>query len=145
MEIFWHMLYPINVVRPHTRGVYGQCFGNHHKHVRFIPTHVGYTYALMVCSMDFSGSSPHTWGIPQPAHPPQERFIPTHVGYTKVFLTPFVVTTGSSPHTWGIHGYYNRCPPCISVHPHTCGAYNPIPFASRYCSGSSPHMWGIRK
>ena len=75
-------------------------------------------------SLDFSGSSPHTWGIPLTQQPEglTARFIPTYVG-----------------HTWDSSISISSIP----VHPHIRGAYCSGPFLGGTPAGSSPHTWGI--
>ncbi len=71
-----------------------------------------------------SGSSPHKWGILQPAslQKPRSRFIPTQVGNTSCA---------------------SRISLTASVHPHTSGEYYPSAIPLQCLYGSSPHKWGI--
>ena len=152
-------------VHPHTSGEYRRCIlrlglnlgSSPHKwgirrcvhcwpcRVRFIPTQVGNTQPLpgacasspvhphtsgeYVPVLDDvirpDGSSPHKWGIQH--QPLQEyallRFIPTQVGNTVSVAVPVAPRT---------------------VHPHTSGEYQLLPFQRILESGSSPHKWGIR-
>ena len=74
---------------------------------------------------NFSGSSPHTWGIPTEGSVSQGpcRFIPTYVGHTAQDVYPDEAK---------------------SVHPHIRGAYT-LQVHSRWTYfGSSPHTWGIQ-
>ena len=110
----------------------------------FIPTYVGHTWADLLKFMSrtvhphirgayrvsscilsaASGSSPHTWGILNPADYADMtvRFIPTYVGH---ILSTSMITRAESvhPHLRGAYGYSNRVWKC--------------PF------GSSPPTWGI--
>ena len=91
-------------VHPHIRGAY---FCSH------------FTQAA------FSGSSPHTWGIPHAPFPGvyPRRFIPTYVGHTSACC--------------GV-GWLDP------VHPHIRGAYNMHIATTKGRCGSSPHTWGIQ-
>ena len=115
---------------------------------------------------NFSGSSPHTWGI----RPPTPTGINTpavhpHIrgAYDLVHSVPRTYC-GSSPHTWGIpkkhRRLFRRCrfiPTYVghttrsegekgevTVHPHIRGAYLSLWQRSSQEDGSSPHTWGIR-
>ena len=110
----------------------------------FIPTYVGHTWADLLKFMSrtvhphirgayrvsscilsaASGSSPHTWGILNPADYADMtvRFIPTYVGHT-----PVDCRAGQRP----------------SVHPHIRGAYLFGRNKGKKHFGSSPHTWGI--
>ena len=128
---------------PHTWGIHlvlplGVCL------VRFIPTYVGHTawsstfryfptvhphirgaYKEMdYVEKEWTGSSPHTWGIPNVAVDGRtvQRFIPTYVGHTNTAVAIFEQ---------------------VSVHPHIRGAYNGTILIDCGVPGSSPHTWGI--
>ena len=97
---------------------------------RFIPTHVGNTWARRPPTgcrpvhphargehpepaarrRTPAGSSPRTWGTPRPHHyeSTQYRFIPTHVGNTLVVRGARPSTHGSSPRTWGTRDCFFR-------------------------------------
>ena len=92
--------------------------------MRFIPTYVGHTIALVVPESD-RAVHPHIRGAYMP---------PTRNA---------ISTNGSSPHTWGIRYWYADCPVPGTVHPHIRGAYVILLNRSSPKPGSSPHTWGI--
>ena len=131
---------------------------------RFIPTHVGNTWAAWAFTRLSSGSSPRMWGTPvsNAADRKETRFIPTHVGNTCVARF-----TGSAtavhPHACGEHArdihvlavYVRFIPTHVgntptassavasgSVHPHACGEHRLTGDRGRKPYGSSPRMWG---
>ena len=89
-----------------------------HPHIR------GAYPAREFCSILRPGSSPHTWGIPEPHkfQAQRVRFIPTYVGHTP------------GP---------TRSPVSHTVHPHIRGAYWYTSASFSASTGSSPHTWGI--
>ena len=87
--------------------------------------HLRGAYRVSSCILSAaSGSSPHTWGILNPADYADMtvRFIPTYVGHT-----PVDCRAGQRP----------------SVHPHIRGAYCYPAIQGYPLIGSSPHTWGI--
>ena len=87
--------------------------------------HIRGAYRVSSCILSAaSGSSPHTWGILNPADYADMtvRFIPTYVGHT-----PVDCRAGQRP----------------SVHPHIRGAYAGHGRHTLTSVGSSPHTWGI--
>ena len=113
------------------------------KSERFIPTHVGNTFAQSArllspavhphaCGEHHQclsqarwviGSSPRMWGTRalSPAAQLIARFIPTHVGNT---------------------GEQVSAPTPEAVHPHACGEHRRAGFFLQSGYGSSPRMWG---
>ena len=135
--------------------------------VRFIPTRVGYTYALLILCFNKTGSSPLAWGI----HPTASctwvrfRFIPTRVGYTFHIMPTIFDCFGSSPLAWGILNFATKFLDVkYGSSPLAWGIPNPPPIHrafhrfiptrvgyTLYCwmsvllfVGSSPLAWGIR-
>ena len=149
---------------PHTWGIL-QSIERQRFALWFIPTYVGHTrpsrrprrgapvhphlrgaYRVSSCILSAaSGSSPHTWGILNPADYADMtvRFIPTYVGYTRgrpapCFCVRFIPT---------YVGYTHANNPAISrctVHPHIRGAYFLGLRDMDHGNGSSPHTWGIQ-
>ena len=93
----------------------------------------------------WSGSSPHTWGIQNPA-PAKINTATVHPhirGAYRLWRHAFSSWSGSSPHTWGIQlegprlGQRDRFIPTYVGH-------TDVKYDVASCiNGSSPHTWGI--
>ena len=111
-------------VHPHACGVYRGILLSNEPHVRFIPTHVGFTAlrwssatpptvhphacgvypGCISLQTHWCGSSPRMWGLRGHGlvslH--NGRFIPTHVGFTIEAGAACGQLSGSSPRMWGL-------------------------------------------
>ena len=117
--------WPRSTVHPHVCGVYIKDVLDHGPDVRFIPTYVGFTNAIIYNESERTGSSPRMWGLlgAAPAWVSTQRFIPTYVGFTHLRSD-----------------WMSMC----TVHPHVCGVYDDGPGRPAPSVGSSPRMWGLR-
>jgi len=92
-------------------------------YARFIPTHVGNSYATACRGSRTRGSSPRMWGTLRLPRPPRVMgwFIPTHVGNSASISERIEA---------------------VLVHPHACGELSSSNNARICLIGSSPRMWG---
>ncbi len=113
-------------VHPHACGEYVQNNTGVTVTLRFIPTRVGNTIAIVNLLIFNNGSSPRVWGIrSERGNVGWRKTVHPHACGEYAFSAARPSSNcGSSPRVWGIRLMIRQCRYYSAVHPHACGEYD---------------------